>query len=209
MHDILRERLMRKIESLPEEQVYQMLDYIEFLEAKYGSDADEETSGLRRFAEAMEDKLRKRSVSPAKVREAFQLLSAADRVLSNVSSAGRKLMEELTPVPDKDAGKREQLAADEDSGKRDHAAADEGSGKEDHSAADEDSEKRDHPAADEDSGKRDDSEVDELSEKPEPSAVDEGSEEHEHSVVDEISEKHAHPAVDEVSVEGEFPEVEG
>ena len=198
-----------KIESLPEEQVYQMLDYIEFLEAKYGSDAGEETSGLRRFAEAMEDKLRKRSVSPAKVREAFQLLSAADRVLSNVSSAGRKLMEELTPVPDKDAGKREQLAAEEDSGTHDHSAAEEDSGT------------HDHAAVDEDSGKRDHSEMDEVPEKPEPSAVDEGSEKHEHSAadelsekhaqpaVDEVSEKHAQPAVDEVSVEGEFPEVEG
>ncbi len=197
MHDILRERLMRKIESLPEEQVYQMLDYIEFLEAKYGSGADEETSGLRRFAEAMEDKLRKTSVSPAKLREAFQLLSAADRVLSNVSSAGRKLMEELTPVPNEDAGKREQLAADEGSGKQDHPAADEDSGKRDHSAVDEDSGKRDHTAADEGSGKHDHSAVDEVSGK------------HEHSAVDEVSEKHAHPAVDEVSVEGEFPEVEG
>ncbi len=97
MHDILRERLIRKIESLPEAQVYQMLDYIEFLEGKYGTDGAEETSGLRRFAEKMEDKLRSKSMSPAKLREAFQLISAADRVLQNVSSAGRKLMEELTP----------------------------------------------------------------------------------------------------------------
>ena len=97
MHDILRQRLMRRIESLPEEQVYQILDYIEFLESKYGTDAAEETSGLRRFAEAMEDKLRKKAMSPATLREAFQLISAADRVLSNVSSAGKKLMEELAP----------------------------------------------------------------------------------------------------------------
>ncbi len=100
MHDILRERLIRKIESLPEEQVYQTLDYIEFLEGKYGTDGAEQTSGLRRFAERMEDKLRKKSMSPAKLREAFQLISAADRVLQNVSSAGRKLMEELTPGAD-------------------------------------------------------------------------------------------------------------
>ena len=97
MHDILRQRLMRKIESLPEEQVYQMLDYIEFLENKYGTDGAEERSGLQRFAEAMEDKLRRKAMSPATLREAFQLISAADRVLSNVSSAGKKLMEELTP----------------------------------------------------------------------------------------------------------------
>jgi hypothetical protein len=97
MHDILRQRLMRKIESLPEEQVYQILDYIEFLENKYGMDGTEETSGLQRFAEAMEDKLRKNAMSPSTLREAFQLISAADKVLSNVSSAGRKLMEELAP----------------------------------------------------------------------------------------------------------------
>jgi hypothetical protein len=95
MHDILRERLMRKIESLPEDQVYQILDYIEFLESKYGTDTAEEMSGLRRFAEAIEDKLRKKAMSPATLREAFQLISAADRALSKVSSAGRKLMEEL------------------------------------------------------------------------------------------------------------------
>ena len=77
MHDILRQRLMRKIESLPEEQVYQMLDYIEFLESKYGTDGAAETSGLQRFAEAMEDKLRKNVMSPATLREAFQLISAA------------------------------------------------------------------------------------------------------------------------------------
>ena len=113
MHDILRERLMRKIDSLPEQQVYQTLDYIEFLESKYGTDAGQETSGLRRFAEAMEDKLRKKSMSPAKVREAFQLLSAADRVLKNVSAAGRKLMEELTPGSEGAPGGDEPSPAEE------------------------------------------------------------------------------------------------
>ena len=87
---------MRKIESLPEEQVYQILDYIEFLESKYGTDPADEASGLRRFAEAMEDKLRKTAMSPATLREAFQLIAAADRVLSSVSAKGKQLMEELT-----------------------------------------------------------------------------------------------------------------
>ncbi len=112
MHDILRERLMRKIESLPEGQVYQILDYIEFLESKYGTDAAEETSGLRRFAEAVEDKLRKKAMSPATLREAFQLISAADKVLANVSSAGRKLMEELTPGAEDLPAKDEAPALD-------------------------------------------------------------------------------------------------
>ena len=129
MHDILRQRLMRKIESLPEEQVYQILDYIEFLESKYGTGSVEETSGLRRLAEAMEDKLRKTAMSPATLREAFQLISVADRVLSNVSSAGKKLMEELTPGAEEgpvkdDPGPVEEPGTDQEPQSEDPPATD-------------------------------------------------------------------------------------
>lgn len=95
MHDVLRSRLMRKIESLPEEQVYQILDYIEFLESKYAKHAPAEASGLQSFAEKLEDQLRKRTVSPSSLREAFQLISAADKVLSNVANVGKELLGDL------------------------------------------------------------------------------------------------------------------
>lgn len=95
MHDVLRTRLLRKLESLPEEQVYQVLDYIEFLESKYAPDLSSETTGLQSFAEKMEDQLRKRTVSPASLREAFQLISAADKVLSNVANMGKELLGDL------------------------------------------------------------------------------------------------------------------
>jgi hypothetical protein len=95
MHDVLRQRLLRKIESLPDEQIYQVLDYIEFLDSKYASAGPIAASGLQKFAEGLEDKLRKRAVSPNTIREAFQLISAADRVLSGVSSAGRQILADL------------------------------------------------------------------------------------------------------------------
>jgi hypothetical protein len=95
MHDVLRQRLLRKIESLPDEQIYQVLDYIEFLESKYAATAAVEASGLQKFAEGLEDKLRRRAVSPSTIREAFQLISAADRVLSGVSSAGKQILADL------------------------------------------------------------------------------------------------------------------
>ena len=94
MHDALRQRLLRRIESLPDEQIYQVLDYIEFLDSKYAS-TPVEASGLQKFAEGLEDKLRKKAVSPATIREAFQLISAADRVLSGVSSAGKQILADL------------------------------------------------------------------------------------------------------------------
>ena len=95
MHDVLRTRLLRKLESLPEAQVYQVLDYIEFLESKYARDLSSETTGLQSFAEKLEDQLRRRTVSPASLREAFQLISAADKVLSNVASLGKELLGDL------------------------------------------------------------------------------------------------------------------
>ena len=95
MHDVLRQRLLRRIESLPDEQIYQVLDFIEFLESKYAGSAPVEASGLQRFAEGLEDKLRKKAVSPSTIREAFQLISAADRVLSGVSSAGKQILADL------------------------------------------------------------------------------------------------------------------
>ena len=98
MHDVLRQRLLRRIESLPDEQIYQVLDFIEFLESKYAGTPTVEASGLQKFAEGLEDKLRRKAVSPGTIREAFQLISAADRVLSGVSSAGRQILADLNEV---------------------------------------------------------------------------------------------------------------
>jgi hypothetical protein len=122
MHDVLRARLLRKIESLPEDQVYQVLDFIEFLESKYARKMAAEASGLQRFAENLEDKLRKRAMSPATLREAFQLIAAADRVLSGVSNAGKQLLEDLTG-PGGEAGE----LTDGDQGGRPDPTLDQGS----------------------------------------------------------------------------------
>ena len=101
MHDVLRTRLLRRIESLPEEQVYQVLDFIEFLETKYGKDLPAEPPGLQGFAEKLEDQLRRRAVSPSSLREAFQLISAADKVLSNVTKVGKEILGDLNGVEGK------------------------------------------------------------------------------------------------------------
>lgn len=99
MHDVLRQRLLRRIESLPDDQVYQVLDYIEFLESKYAPARAVEASGLQKFAEGLEDQLRRRAVNPSTLREAFQLLSSADRILGDVARTGRELLDEFAPSP--------------------------------------------------------------------------------------------------------------
>ena len=100
MHETLRRRIVRSLETLPEARLYQVLDYIEFLESRYGESVPETTSGLQKLAEKLEDGLRSRTLSPARLREAFQLISAADRVLSSVSEAGRDILSDLQTAAD-------------------------------------------------------------------------------------------------------------
>ncbi|TVR65453.1 MAG: hypothetical protein EA422_04155 [Gemmatimonadales bacterium] len=95
MHDTLRSRILRRLETLPEAQLYQILDYIEFLESRYANRAPQDPGGLQRWAERLEDSLRKRTVNPGNLREAFQLISVADRVLNSVSEAGRQFLEDF------------------------------------------------------------------------------------------------------------------
>jgi len=57
MNEILRDRLLRKLDALPDDKAYQVLDYVEFLESKYA----ERPAGappFQRVAETLEDTLR-------------------------------------------------------------------------------------------------------------------------------------------------------
>lgn len=92
MHDVLRERVWRRLEALPQEQVYQVLDYIEFLETKYAREKAREPDVLQRFAERVEDSLRMRSVAPAVISGTVGLLGSARRVMRTVSDAGRDIL---------------------------------------------------------------------------------------------------------------------
>jgi hypothetical protein len=100
MHETLRRRILRRLETLPEPQLYQVLDYIEFLESRYGKGVTEEVSTLQTLAERLEDGLRKRTLSPSTLREAFQVISAADKVLQSISDVGKGLLAELQSSPE-------------------------------------------------------------------------------------------------------------
>lgn len=91
MHDILRERIMRKLGALPEERLYQVLDYIEFLESKYAPGRAPRADGLQRFAEKLEDSMRMRKVAPKVISGTVGAVGTARRVLLDVAGAGREI----------------------------------------------------------------------------------------------------------------------
>ncbi|HEX2094880.1 MAG TPA: DUF2281 domain-containing protein [Longimicrobiaceae bacterium] len=95
MHDVLRQRLMRHIESLPEEQLYQALDYIEFLSSKYARESTRAPTSLQRFGELLEDKMRGQGLTVRTIRGTLTAVGTADRMFSGLAEAGRSLIREV------------------------------------------------------------------------------------------------------------------
>jgi hypothetical protein len=96
MNEVLQQRLWRHIEALPEEQQYQVLDYIEFLTSKYArGGVRAPRSALIRFGERLEDNMRSQGVALRAMRGALDAVSTADRVLAGLSEAGRSLIREV------------------------------------------------------------------------------------------------------------------
>jgi hypothetical protein len=78
MNEILRKEIWRKLESLPDDKAYQVLDYINYLQSQYG--AESTTSGFQRFGEIFQDTMRKRRVPASAMRETMKVMGAARAV---------------------------------------------------------------------------------------------------------------------------------
>ncbi len=93
MEDVTRKRIIRMLERLPEEQLYQVLDYIEFMEVKYARETARKPDAFQEFAERVEDQLRVRSLAPRAMKGTLRLMSTAGRVLDGVRDLGKGLKE--------------------------------------------------------------------------------------------------------------------
>lgn len=90
----MRQRLISKLETLPEERVYQILDYIDFLESKYAV-RSREASTFQRLAEGVEDTLRASRVSATAIAGTMGVVNKAVGVLSDVATAGKSVATEV------------------------------------------------------------------------------------------------------------------
>lgn len=109
MHDVLRERLWRHLEALPEEQLYKVLDYIEFLSSKYARDGVRPpSSSIQRFGERLEDKLRGQRLGVSAIRGTMTAMGTADRFLSGIAQTGRGILKEVVG-PDENADPKPRL----------------------------------------------------------------------------------------------------
>jgi hypothetical protein len=95
MNQVLRDRLLRKLEALPEEKAYLVLDYVEFLESKY-ADRPAGAPPFQKVAETLEDTLRAGRVPVGIIKGTMDAVGKAGRLLEKVAAAGKAAVEEAS-----------------------------------------------------------------------------------------------------------------
>lgn len=95
MNEFLRKRIERKLETLPDDRVYQILDYIEFLESKYATRIEPSPTPIQRLAETVEDTLRAGRVSAQTIKGTMDAMAAAGRVMSGLAAAGKAVVDQV------------------------------------------------------------------------------------------------------------------
>jgi hypothetical protein len=97
MHESLRARLLRNLEALPDEQVYQVLDYVEFLGSKYNRSAAG-PGAFQRFSDRLEDKMRLQGLGWGAIKGTMTVMGTATRVVTGITEAGRTVFREVEQV---------------------------------------------------------------------------------------------------------------
>jgi len=92
VNDVLAERIRRKLDILSDEQAYQVLDYVEFLESKYAQRAAG-APAFQKVAETLEDTLRAGRVPVNIIRGTMDAVGKAGKFLEGLAAAGKAAVE--------------------------------------------------------------------------------------------------------------------
>lgn len=95
MNPNLRDRILRKLDTLSDERGYQALDYVEFLESRYAEKPADSGNLFRQFADGLEDKLRAGKVSATAIADTMGILNKAVGMLEGVAAAGKSVANDI------------------------------------------------------------------------------------------------------------------
>jgi hypothetical protein len=87
LNPYVRDRIQRKLETLSDERLYQILDYVEFLETKYAERAASPVGMFQRLAESLEDKMRVGGVAVGTITETMGMFNKAAGMLNGVAQS--------------------------------------------------------------------------------------------------------------------------
>lgn len=93
MNQLLKERILRRLETLSDERGYQILDFVEFLESKY---AERGGGGgfFSRLTETAEDTMRAVGLPLKAVSGTMGLVESAGKVMKGVAAAAQSVVDE-------------------------------------------------------------------------------------------------------------------
>jgi hypothetical protein len=92
MNDVLTERIRRRLETLPEDKLYQILDYIEFLESRFATRAAG-APAFQKVAETLEDTMRAGRVPLNIIKGTMDVVGKAGKVMEGLAAAGKAAVE--------------------------------------------------------------------------------------------------------------------
>jgi hypothetical protein len=101
MNDLLRQRILRRLEGLPEERAYQILDYIEFLESKY-AERGAPSGILAKITDTVEDTIRAAKLPVQAVSGAASVMDSASRLMRGLAAAGSAVVNEAVKAASSD-----------------------------------------------------------------------------------------------------------
>ena len=97
MNEHLKQRILRRLESLDDERGYQVLDYLEFLESKYAVRA-RGGGFIARITETAEDTMRAAGMPLKAITGTMGLMESAGKVMRGVAAAAQSVVDEAVKV---------------------------------------------------------------------------------------------------------------
>ena len=97
MNDLLKQRILRRLESLSDERGYQVLDYVEFLESKFAERAAP-SNIFARITETVEDTMRAGKLPIDAITGTVSFMDSAAKVMRGIAAAGQAAMDEAIKV---------------------------------------------------------------------------------------------------------------
>ena len=89
----LRDRIMRRLEALPDERGYQVLDFVEFLESRYPARSNPDNI-FTRLTEKVEDTMRMGKAPIEAISGTVTFFDGASKVMRGLASAAQSVVDE-------------------------------------------------------------------------------------------------------------------
>lgn len=93
MNDLLKQRILRRLEALSDERGFQIVDYIEFLESKY-AERQAPTNFFAKVADTVGDTMRAGKIPIKAISGTMNLMESAGKLMKGLSAAGKAVVDE-------------------------------------------------------------------------------------------------------------------